>query len=335
MSSPGEFLYHIRAAVEGADLRIRPYVRETPLDRSPALSRSWGAEVHLKLENTQVTGSFKVRGAVNRMLTVPVSQRALGVVAASTGNHGAAVAYAMECLRLPATVFVPEGASPVKLDAIRARGAQVRVQGGDSLEAELAARAYAAERGLVYLSPYNDEQVVAGQGTVGAELARQIDRIDALFVSVGGGGLVSGMAGYLKDVGREAVIVGCSPEASKVMYESVQAGEILDLPSAPTLSDGTAGGIEPGAITFPLCRALVDQWALVSEDEIREAIVLGLDSEHQLLEGSAAVALAAARRMAREFPGGNIVIVLCGGNIGVETLRGVLGRQGMAGDGKG
>jgi threonine dehydratase len=327
MHSSGEFLDHIRDMVDGADLRIRPYVRETPLEHSPALSRAWGAEVFLKLENTQVTGSFKVRGAVNRLLTTPLSQRALGVVAASTGNHGAAVAYAMECLRLPGTVFVPEGASPVKLDAIRARGADVRVHGTDSLEAELAARAYASAHGLVYLSPYNDEEVIAGQGTVGAELVRQIDRIDALFVSVGGGGLVSGTAGYLRTVGREPVVVGCSPEASQVMHQSVTAGEILDLPSAPTLSDGTAGGIEPDAITFPLCRALVDRWAIVSEDAIREGIALGIDSEHQLVEGSAGMALAAARRLAPEFPGGNLVVVLCGGNIGTDTLRQVLNHE--------
>jgi threonine dehydratase len=330
MISAGDFLHGIRSEVEAADRRIRPYVRETALDYSPGLSRSWGAEVWLKLENTQVTGSFKVRGAVNRILTTPVSQRALGIVTASTGNHGAAAAYAIHRLRLPGTVFVPEGATPSKLAAIRAWGATVQIHGRDSLEAELEARRYAEARGLIYVSPYNDPQVVAGQGTIGAELTRQVERIDALFVSVGGGGLIGGIAGYLKAVGWDPVVVGCSPEQSRVMHESIRAGRILELPSGPTLSDGTAGGVELDTITYPLCRALVDRWALVPEADIADAIRLAVDQEHQLIEGAAGVSLAAARCMAAEFPGGTIVVVLCGANIGIEKLRAVL-----AGDGDG
>ena len=322
--SAGEFLYQIRDAVEMADRRVRPYVRETPLDYSPGLSRAWGAEVYLKLENTQVTGSFKVRGAVNRILTTPMSQRVLGVVTASTGNHGAAVAYAMSRLDVPGTVYVPEGANESKLAAIRAWGATVVVHGADSLDAELEARRVADERGLVYISPYNDPAVVAGQGTVGAELSRQIERIDALLVSVGGGGLIAGTAGYLKAIGRELTVIGCSPAASRVMYESVKAGQMLTLPSDPTLSDGTAGGVELDAVTFPLCRALVDDWALVSEPDIAAAIRLGVDQEHQLLEGAAGVALAAAHTTAARFPGGTVVVVLCGGNISAATLKRVL-----------
>lgn len=324
MTSAGEVLYRLDQDVKAADQRIRPYVRETPLESAPLLSRAWGASVFLKLENTQITGSFKARGAVNRLLSTPISQRALGVVAASTGNHGAAVAYAASRLRVPGLVFVPEGANPTKLDAIRAWGAEVRVHGQDSLEAELEARRYAESKGLVYVSPYNDAYVVAGQGTVGAELERQLERIDALFIAVGGGGLLSGTAGYLRAVGRETTVVGCSPERSKVMYESVQAGRVLDLPSEPTLSDGTAGGVEPDAITFPLCRTLVDEWALVEEPEIAEGIRVAIDRAHQLVEGSGGLVLAAAKRLAGRFPGGNLVLVLCGANIGTAVLRQVL-----------
>jgi threonine dehydratase len=318
-------LHRLRDDVEAADVRIRPYVRETPLDRAPALSQAWGAEVYLKLENTQITGSFKLRGAVNRILTTPMSQRVLGVVAASTGNHGVAVAHAAQVLRVPGTVFVPDGAPAHKLAAIRARGAEVVVHGRDSLDAEREARRYAQERGLVYLSPYNDPQVIAGQGTIAAELVRQIERTDVVVVAVGGGGLVSGIAGYLKGTRRDVTVIGCSPSASRVMYESVRAGLVLDLPSEPTFSDGTAGGIEPDAITFPLCRTLVDEWVLVSEEEIAAAVRLALDHEHQLVEGAAGVALATAGKLASRFPGGNLVIVVCGGNIGVETLRRILG----------
>lgn len=324
MTSPGELLFRLDDEVAGADHRIRPYVRETPLDYSPELSRAWGAEIWLKLENTQVTGSFKVRGAVNRLLSTPISQRALGVVAASTGNHGAAVAYAMAKLRIPGTIYVPQGASPTKLNAIRAWGAEVRVHGTDGLESETEARRYADSKGLLYLSPYNDPYVVAGQGTIGAELARQIERIDVLCISVGGGGLIGGVAGYLNGAGRGGVVIGCSPENSRVMYESVKAGQILDLPSTPTLSDGTAGGVEPNAITFPLCRALIDDWVILSEADIAAGIRLAIDHAHQLVEGSAGMALAAARKVAARYPGGNIVVVLCGGNISTETLKAVL-----------
>ncbi len=324
MTSAGELLHRLPAEVTAADQRIRPWVRETPLDYSPSLSRAWGAEVFLKLENTQVTGSFKVRGAMNRLLTTPLSQRSLGVVAASTGNHGAAVAFAMDTLRVPGTVFVPESASPTKLAAIRAWGAEVRAVGGDPVEAEYEARRYADLHGKVYISPYNDDAVVAGQGTIGAELARQLARIDAVVVAVGGGGLIVGIAGYLKSAGRELSVVGCSPVNSRVMYESVRAGHQVDIPSDPTLSDGTAGGVESDAVTFPLCRALVDEWALVSETDIADGVRQAVDVAHQLVEGAGGMTLAAARQVADKYPGGNMVVVLCGANISAALLAEIL-----------
>ena len=324
MISAGELLHRLPGEVVAADQRIRPWVRETPLDYAPSLSRAWGGEVFLKLENTQVTGSFKVRGALNRLLTTPLSQRSLGVVAASTGNHGAALAFAMDVLRVPGTVFVPESASPAKLNAIRAWGAEIRAVGGDPVEAEYEARRYADSHGLVYVSPYNDNAVVAGQGTVGAELARQLARIDVVVVAVGGGGLISGIAGFLKAAGREVAVVGCSPANSRVMYESVKAGHLLDIPSEPTLSDGTAGGIEADSVTFPLCRALVDEWVLVSEEEIVDGMRMSINEAHQLVEGAGGMTLAAAKKVATHYPGGNIVVVLCGANISAEKLASVL-----------
>lgn len=325
MTGAGELLHRLTADVTAADQRIRPWVRETPLDYSPVLSRAWGAEVFLKLENTQVTGSFKVRGAMNRLLTTPLSQRSLGVVAASTGNHGAAVAWAMDTLRVPGTIYVPESASPAKLNAIRAWGAEVRAVAGDPVEAEYEARRYAESHGLVYVSPYNDPAVVAGQGTVGAELVRQLARIDAVVVAVGGGGLVSGIGGYLKGAGREVSVVGCSPSNSRVMYESVKAGRQVDIPSDPTLSDGTAGGVEAGAVTFPLCRVLVDEWVLVSEADIAGGVRMAVEDTHQLVEGAGGMTLAAAREVAAKYPGGNLVVVLCGANISARDLARVLG----------
>ena len=228
--------------------------------------------MYLKLENLQYTGSFKLRGAMNKLLSLAPEQCLRGVVAASSGNHGAAVAYGCRALGVSGTVFVPEHASPTKLEAMRRYGIEVRQHGDDSLLSELEARRYADEHGLAYLSPYNDLDVVAGQGTIGVEIVEQLPGVEVVFVSVGGGGLISGIAAVLKAHNPAIHVVGCLPENSPVMAVSVERGAIIDMPSLPTLSDGTAGGIEEGAVTFALCQALVDEYVLVSEAEIAAAM---------------------------------------------------------------
>lgn len=313
-----------RGAVEAAARRIAPHARRTPLLRSPALSEATGAEVHLKLESLQYTGSFKLRGALNKVLSLPEAERARGVVTASTGNHGAAVAHALRTVGATGTIYVPETADPDKLRRIRALGGRVEVHGRDSAEAEVHARAVAAERGLTYISPYNDPEVVAGQGTAGLEIADELPAPDAVIVAVGGGGLIAGVAGYLDAVSPGTAIVGCSPRNSAVMAESVRQGRLLALESLPTLSDGTAGGVEPDAITFPWCRDLVDEWDLVEEAEIAAAMRAALLDEHLVIEGSAGVAVATALRHGSRWRGGRIVALICGGNVGPETLRRIL-----------
>ncbi len=307
-----------------AEGRVRPFVRETYLEPSPLLGETAGAEVFLKLENLQHTGSFKVRGALNKLLFLDPEERGRGVVAASTGNHGAAVAYASKLLAVPGTVFVPHGAAAGKVRAIESHGAQIRFVGQDPLETELAARRFASEAGLPYISPYNDLQVIAGQGTVGVELDRQLKSLDAVFVAVGGGGLVSGLASFLKSVQPQVKIIGCSPLRAPVMAECVRAGRIHDVPSLSTLSDATAGGLEEGSITFELCRALVDQWVEVSEAEIAEAMRWIITHHHLLVEGAAAVAVAGFSKLQDQMKGLRVVLILCGGNLGLETLRQVL-----------
>jgi len=312
------------AEVRVAERRIRPFIRETPVEHSLFLSELGGATVYLKCENLQHTGSFKARGAMNRLLVLSPTERKRGVVAASTGNHGAAIARSAAVLDMPAIVYVPEEADASKLRSIARHGAEVRYHGDDCVVTEAFARAYADEHSLPYVSGYNDFHVVAGQGTIGAELERQLDRIDAVFVTLGGGGLISGIAGYLKSVHPEITVVACSPENSKVMLESVRAGRILDLPSLPTLSDGSAGGVEPGSITFDWCRELVDEFVTVTEGEIAETLCTFLDAHHMLIEGAAAVAVASYRVLQERFKGKSVVIVLCGANIALDTLRGVL-----------
>jgi threonine dehydratase len=304
--------------------RIGPHIRETPLDHSPYFSERSGANVYLKLENLQYTGSFKLRGAFNKLLTLSREARQAGCVAASSGNHGAAIAWAMKKLGVTGVIFVPEQTSATKVDAIRRAGGEVRFFGTDGLDTETHARAYAGKHGMTYLSPYNDEQVIAGQGSCGVEIARQLSPVDAVFIAVGGGGLISGVGAFLKSVNPAVEIVSCQPAASRVMTESVAAGKILDLPSLPTLSDGTAGGIEPGAITFELCRELTDRFVVVSEDQIAAAMREFIDSQHMLLEGAAGVAIAGFLDVASEYRDKNVVIIVCGGNISRDTLKKVI-----------
>ena len=304
--------------------RIAPHIRETPLDHSPFFSELTGANVFLKLENLQFTGSFKLRGAFNKLLSLTPEQRAAGCVAASSGNHGAAVAFAMSKLGTKGAIFVPEGTSTTKVEAIKRAGGELRFFGTDGLDTEMHAREYAAENGMCYLSPYNDEDIVAGQGTCGVEIAKQLPQADAIFVAVGGGGLISGVGSFLKSVNPTMAVLACQPAASAVMTESVKAGEILELPSQPTLSDGTAGGIEADAITFDLCRAVTDDYVVVSEDQIAEAMRQFIDAHHMLLEGAAGVALAGLRLRADSYQGKNVVVIICGGNISREMLKEVI-----------
>ena len=314
----------ITKGVTQAEKRIRPHIRETILDYSTYYSKLTGANVYFKLENLQHTGSFKVRGAMNKVLSLTPAERARGVVAASTGNHGAATAFSLGKFDASGIVFVPRDASAGKVETIERLGAEVRYHGDDGAVTEAHARQYAWDNRLVYISPYNDSQVIGGQGTIGVELDKQLDQIDMVFAALGGGGLICGTAGYLKSTQPHARFIGCSPVNSQVMIESVKAGRILDLPSLPTLSDGTAGGVEPDSITFDLCRDLVDEYEAVTESEIKKSLRQYLQTHHMLIEGSAAVALAACVKHGDRLAGKNVVVILCGANISLETLREVL-----------
>jgi len=315
---------NITKEIQAAEERIRPHIRETILDYSPYYSSLTNANVYFKLENLQYTGSFKVRGAMNKVLSLTPPERDRGVVTASTGNHGAATAFSLGKFGATGIVFVPQGASSGKVQAIERLGAEVCYHGDDGAVTEAHARQYARDNRLTYVSPYNDPQVIGGQGTIAVELAKQLDQIDMVYVALGGGGLISGIAGYLKSIHPDVKIIGCSPANSQVMIESVKAGQILDLPSLPTLSDGTAGGVEPDSITFDLCCDLVDDYETVTESEIKESLRQYLQVHHMLIEGSAAVALAGCLKQSDRMAGKNVVVILCGANISLETLKGIL-----------
>jgi threonine dehydratase len=314
----------VLADIPQAEHVIRSHVRETPLEHSLQLSALANCQVYLKLENLQHTGSFKIRGAMNKLLSLTPEQQTRGVVAASSGNHGIAVAYGLYKLRSRGVVFVPTTASSTKMEMIRAYGADVRVYGDDCVLTEAYAREYAKQHHMEYISPYNDEAVVTGQGTIGVELSRQLEHIDAVLIALGGGGLISGIGGYLKAVQPTLTVVGCSPQSSPVMFESIQAGQIVEMESQPTLSDGTAGGIEPDSLTFPLCRQLIDKHILLSEAAIRSAVRLFIETHHQLIEGAAGLPVAALLQEREYFQGKNVVLIICGANMSIEALRMVL-----------
>lgn len=181
----------------------------------------------------------------------------------------------------------------------------------------------AKQNQMVYLSPYNDPMVIAGQGSIGVELVHQLENIDTIMIALGGGGLLSGIALYLKHVMPHIKVMACSPKNSKVMMESIKAGHILDLPSEPTLSDGTAGGVEEGSITFDLCKQLIDDYVTVSEEEIKIALRNFLETHHMLIEGAAAMVLASYEKIKMTLKG-NVVLVMCGANISLESLQSAL-----------
>lgn len=300
--------------------RIRGLVLETPLLYSRAFSDLTGASVYFKLENRQTTGSFKLRGATNRLMTLTEEQRSRGCVAASSGNHGAAVACAMQTLGTSGVIFVPEQTSAAKVDAIEAYGGDVVFFGTDGLDTEQHAREFAAEHGMVYLSPYNDEQVIAGQGSCGVEIVEQLPGIETVFVAVGGGGLIAGVGSVLKEHNKGIRVIGCQPQASAVMAHSIKAGEIVERRSEPTLSDGTAGGIETGSITFPLNQRVVNDFVLVDEAQIASAMRLYMETEGDVIEGAAGVAVASMLELGTSIGGQNVVVIICGGNISEEKL---------------
>ncbi len=291
------------------------------MEESPAL----GPRVWLKCEQMQRSGSFKIRGALNAILSLGPTSLARGVVTASTGNHGRGVATALTAVGGRGTVFLPHTAPAVKIQALRRLPAvDLEFHGDEGGATECHAREVAERDGRAYISPYNDWNVIAGQGTLGLEFARQCPTLDAVFVAVGGGGLIAGVAAAIKALHPETRVIGCWPENSVAMFESMRAGHVVAPPERPTLSDATAGSVEPGAITLDLCRSLIDDCVLVTEPEIASAIRFLVAEHRMIVEGAAGVAVSAFQKTASAYTAQSVGIVLCGGNIGYDTLRTII-----------
>lgn len=305
--------------IEEAHRAIRPQVAVTPLSHSPMLSEVTGCDVYLKCEHLQHTGSFKFRGATNKVRLLDEVTRRKGLLSVSTGNHGQGVALAGKLAGVAVTVYAAKSTSPIKLDAIRALGAELVTIDDTPLAVEIEARRQAKLKGMAFVAPYNDIDVIAGQGTIGVELHEQARaagiEMAAIFASVGGGGLISGIGTAIQQLSPATAVVGCWPANSTALYSSLKAGKIIEVDETETISDGTAGGIEPDSMTFGIGQKVITHSDLVSEEEIKAAMKLLAQTDRWMVEGAAGVALASLLKLAPEYQRKAVAVVLCGRNI--------------------
>ncbi len=313
-----------QARVREAYARIAADIRRTAIERSEALSRETGADVWVKWECEQTTGSFKLRGALNKLRSLAPEDRRRGVVSASTGNHGLAISHAAGLEGVGLKLFLPETVADMKRRRIEAMGTDVEVRGASCDKAEMLAREFAARNGRVFVSPYNDWDIVFGAGTAGLEIDADLPRFDDVLVPIGGGGLIAGIAGFLMAARPAARVVGVEPETSAFMAASIAAGRLVDVEERASIADAVAGGIEPGAITFPLCRDLVDAIEIVPERLIARAMGLVEALHGRAVEGAGALPFAALLRDPGKWAGRTVVAVVSGGNIAPERFRAIV-----------
>ncbi|HEU4388271.1 MAG TPA: threonine/serine dehydratase [Blastocatellia bacterium] len=292
-------------------------VRRTAVEKSRRLSRE--RDVFLKLESLQLTGSFKLRGAMARMSVLSPEERARGILTVSAGNHGLAVAHCSELLGVAATIVVPESASQAKVNAISNYHVRLIKKGSEYYDAEKQALAMAHHSGQVFVSPYNDPLVIAGQGTVALEILEDLPELDAVVVPVGGGGLLAGVALALKSLAPQVKVYGVEPETSPTMTAALEAGRIVEIEEQPTIADGLAGNIEPDSITFPIIAERADDMILVSESAIRRAIKTVASEEQLIIEGAAAAGVAALDDS--RLQGSRIAVIVTGRNVTLEVFE--------------
>ena len=312
------------ADIEEARLRISGVVKNTPCLSSPTFSRELGLELHFKYETLQLTGSFKVRGAYNKISSLPQPQ---GVITASAGNHAQGVAFSATQAGVPSTIVMPKMTPLIKIENTRRLGGRVVLAGEIFDEACEEARRREAEHGLVFVHPFDDEQVIAGQGTIGLEILEQAPEIEVLVVPIGGGGLISGIAAAVKESKPSIRVYGVQTEAAPAMAESFRAGRLISCPASRSIADGIAVK-RPGELTFEYVRRYVDDVVTVSEEQIRVAIVRLAETGKSVAEGAAAAAFAAvAGRRIPDLAGRQVMIVLSGANIDMALLSRIIDRS--------
>lgn len=310
-----------------ARARLRGHIRHTPLVASPSLSRHTGGAVHLKLDCLQITGSFKLRGALNALLQLDPEARTRGVIGVSTGNYGRALAHAAHSMGVRAVICMSRLVPANKVESIRALGADVRIVGDSQDEAELEVARLVREQGLIQLPPFDHPDVVAGQGTAGLEMLEDLPTVDTVLVPLSGGGLLAGIALAMKSANPDIRVIGVSMERGCAMHASLRAGHPVQVEELPTLADSLGGGIGLGnRYTFPMVKRLVDETVLVSEDEIAAAIRHAYAEERVIVEGAGAVGIAALLS-GRVEAGGVTAVVLSGQNIDMATHRRIVDGQ--------
>lgn len=310
--------------IEEARKRMDEFVVRTPCAKSEWFSKLTGAHTWFKLENLQMTGSFKERGAINRILTLTAEERNRGVIAASAGNHAQGVAFHAGRLGIPATIVMPDHTPLIKVQNTRSFGARVVLSGGNFDEAYVEARRIQEREGLTFVHPFDDHMIIAGQGTIGLELLEQIPDLETVIVPIGGGGLISGVATALKESRPSIKVIGVQTAALPSMKRSVEAGEPVAVPPGRTLADGIAVK-KPGELTLRYVRKYVDDIALVTEEEIANAILLLLEREKTVAEGAGAAAVAALiNEKVPAAVGKRTAMIVSGGNIDVNVISRVI-----------
>ncbi|KAH7025648.1 threonine dehydratase catabolic [Microdochium trichocladiopsis] len=311
----------IAANAVGARARIQQFIYQTPLIPAQKVGKSDGATVLFKAENFQLTGSFKIRGAMSKMSTSAANK---SLITASSGNHGVGAALAAKTFGRSLTVVLPETVVPAKLEKIKSYGVEVILHGQETGLAERHAQELAASGAYEYISPYNDIDIISGQATIGIEILEQCGHVDNIFISVGGGGLISGVASVIKDAKPATKIYGVSAVNSRALAESIAAGKVVETKHLPTIAEAVAGGIDYDTITLPLAMSVVDHLIDCREEEIISAMKEMAFDEHMIVEGSAALALAGFRRVAPSLAGQTSIILLCGANVGVPGMKEII-----------
>ncbi len=315
-----------KALIEEANQRLKRYAIHTDLTFSPRLSAVLGGQLYFKWESHQPTGSFKIRGAASKILANLEDCRGRGVVAASTGNHGAATAYICQQEGLRLTLFVPATIAPFKRQKLERTGAKVILVDGPCEQAESEARQTAEVNHQVFVSPYNDELVIAGQGTCGLEIFEDWPEVEEVVVPVGGGGLMAGIAVYLKESKPSIKITGVEPENSAFIKHSLSLGYLNnDFPEKPTIAEAVAGGLEPDSMTFDLIKHYADSWLTVSEEHIAQAMKILYEHHQEVVEGAGALSLAGLLAYPELFSGKKVVGLVSGGNIQLSRWQELTG----------
>lgn len=292
--------------------RIHHHIYQSPLIPARQIGHDHEARVLFKAENFQLTGSFKIRGALSKLSSPTVQGR---LITASSGNHGIGAAHASKILSKDLTIVLPETVVQAKLEKIKSYGVDVILHGAETGHAEQHAKRLAISEACTYISPYNDADIIAGQGTIGLEILEQVDKVDNVFIAMGGGGLLGGVGSVLKAFCSQTKIYGVAASNSKSLAASIAAGRVVDTKHLPTLAEAVAGGIDEDTITLSLANTVVDYVLECNEAEILGAIKVLATKENLIVEGSAALALAGYNKVTEKLAGQTSVIVLCGGNV--------------------